>query len=181
MIKISNDLGTATHTSEVEEYRIQTDRIKVSVPLSALSEEAKKLLDYWLVEEFDYACLDWQDGEIRLYYKTAHYLPAEYDDEEVDEDDEVYFCDLGEIIISPGVQQIVKQEEVQEFLARHKKRDNGDLDDVDVNLFAPENWFRTFSAYHDSNGVCVWVVTDSDRRITMVILPDEYKREVKDE
>ena len=44
MIKISNDLGTATHTSEVEEYRIQTDRIKVSVPLSALSEEAKKLL-----------------------------------------------------------------------------------------------------------------------------------------
>ena len=56
MIKISDDLGTATHTSEVEEYRIQTDRIKVSVPLSALSEEAKKLLDYWLVEEFDYAC-----------------------------------------------------------------------------------------------------------------------------
>lgn len=181
MIKISNDLGTATHTSEVEECRIQTDSIKVSIPISVLSDDAQKLLTYWWVEDFDYAYINWQDGEIRLGYRTAHYLPAEYDDEELDEDDELYFCDLGELTISPGVQQSVKQEEVQEFLARHKKRDNGDLDYVDVNLFAPENWFRTFSAYHDSNGVCVWVVTESDRGITMVILPDEYKREVKDE
>lgn len=94
MQKITDKVGTAIHTCEVESCKIQTDRIKVSIPISALSDDAQKLLDYWLVEEFDYACLDWQDGEIRLYYRTSHHLPTDYDVDELDEEDDD-FCYFG--------------------------------------------------------------------------------------
>jgi len=79
------ELGKAVHTRAVDAEGLQTDRIRVSIPLSALSEDAKDLLGYWCVEDFYCSVLDWADDEIRLYYRTDHYLPEGYEPEEVDE------------------------------------------------------------------------------------------------
>lgn len=78
------ELGKVIHTKTIKDG-LQTDRIRICVPLSALSEEAQATLDYWWVEEFDYAFIDWNEGLIKLYYKTEHYLPEGYEPEEVDD------------------------------------------------------------------------------------------------
>ena len=85
-MKEITSLGTATHTCVVDKEKLQVDRIRVSIPLSALTEEAQTLLWYWMVEDFDCAFLDWADGEIRLYYRTEHYLPKDYEPEAVGKD-----------------------------------------------------------------------------------------------
>lgn len=78
-------LGDAVHTRTVDAEGLQIDRIRVSIPISALSQDAKALLDYWWVEEFNYAFIDWNEGLIKLYYKTQHYLPDGYEPEGVDD------------------------------------------------------------------------------------------------
>ena len=79
------EAGIVTHTRTVKDG-LQTDRIRVCVPLSALSEEARTTLDYWWVEDFNYAFIDWEEGLIKLYYRTDHYLPEGYEHEEVEEE-----------------------------------------------------------------------------------------------
>jgi hypothetical protein len=63
-----------------------------------------------------------------------------------------------------------------ELLARHVTGDWGDLDDEDKkeNELSVKEGFRILSAYHLETGAKVWVITEWDRSVTTLLLPDEY-------
>ena len=62
------------------------------------------------------------------------------------------------------------------LLARHVSGDWGDLcaDDKQANDDAIVSGDRILSAYILSTGVKVWIITESNRQATTVLLPDEY-------
>lgn len=85
---------------------------------------------------------------------------------------------LGQIVATPGALEALEasQESPDEFLARHAKGDWGELsaDDVAENEFSLKNGFRLLSSYATANGQKIWVITEEDRSLTTVLLPDEY-------
>jgi hypothetical protein len=65
---------------------------------------------------------------------------------------------------------------LSEFLARHVTGDWGDLGDEDKeeNELSVEQGFRILSAYKLQGGGKVWVITETDRSATTILLPEEY-------
>ena len=81
MIKLgTKKVGEVAH-SRVIEGDLQIDRFSTKIPLSAISDEAQELLDYWCVEEFDYAYLDRESGLIVLVATHEGVLPEGYEPE----------------------------------------------------------------------------------------------------
>jgi hypothetical protein len=85
---------------------------------------------------------------------------------------------LGQVVATPGVLQALKEsgQSALDFLSRHRTGDWGDVSDVDkeLNNQAVKDGDRILSAYHTSQGVKVWVLTESDRSATTLLLPAEY-------
>ena len=83
---------------------------------------------------------------------------------------------LGQVVATPGVLQMVNQGEIQGMLYRHCHGDWGMVcpEDAEENWVALERGFRIFSVYCSSMGVQVWVITEADRSVTTVLLPEEY-------
>ena len=52
----------------------------------------------------------------------------------------------------------------------------GDLDEEDrkENEYSLENGFRLLSAYRTQAGDKLWIITESDRSVTTLLLPAEY-------
>jgi hypothetical protein len=67
-------------------------------------------------------------------------------------------------------------QESVELLLRHVTGDCGDLDDEDKkeNELSVKEGFRILSSYHLETGLKVWVITEWDRSVTTILLPDEY-------
>ena len=84
---------------------------------------------------------------------------------------------LGQVVATPGAIEALAEVNCLPLtlLNRHQIGDWGDLDDEDkaANNEALGNWTRLFSAYliHD---VKFWVITDADRSVTTILLPEEY-------
>jgi len=47
-------------------------------------------------------------------------------------------------------------------------------EDYKESLFSVDKPLRIFSAFKTENGIKVWVVTEVDRSVTTLLLPDEY-------
>jgi hypothetical protein len=62
------------------------------------------------------------------------------------------------------------------YLARHAQGDWGDLeqDDKAENESAPKDGLRLLSAYQLADGTKIWVITEADRSVTTILLPEEY-------
>jgi hypothetical protein len=62
------------------------------------------------------------------------------------------------------------------LLQRHLDGDWGEVseEDREANNSALRNGGRLLSAYRIGNGVKLWVITEADRSVTTVLLPDEY-------
>jgi len=62
------------------------------------------------------------------------------------------------------------------FLERHLAGDWGDPspEDIRENELSLQHGWRLLSAYTLSTGVRVWVITEADRSVTTILLPDEY-------
>ena len=86
--------------------------------------------------------------------------------------------DLGQIGATPGALAALKKAGQQpcEFLTRHINRDWGDLDEEDrkENEYSLEHGFRLLSAYKTNAGDRIWIVTEADRSVTTLLLPEEY-------
>ena len=82
---------------------------------------------------------------------------------------------LGVTVMTPGACEVVGQLEAVILLRRHASGDWGDLDreDKQANEDALECGARLLSAYH-VNGKKVWVITEADRSVTTVLLPEDY-------
>jgi len=86
--------------------------------------------------------------------------------------------ELGQIVATPGALAALKKAGQQpgEFLTRHINRDWGDLDEEDrkENEYSLERGFRLLSAYKTNASDRVWIITEADRSVTTLLLPEEY-------
>jgi len=62
-----------------------------------------------------------------------------------------------------------------DFLARHETGDWGELCTFDrrQNVIALREGYRIFSSYKVPAG-SVWIITEADRSITTILLPEDY-------
>src|SRR5215470_5188104 len=85
---------------------------------------------------------------------------------------------LGQIVATPGALEALEasHQSPAEFLERHAKGDWGELsaDDIAENEFSLKNGFRLLSSYLTATGQKLWVITEEDRSLTTLLLPNEY-------
>ena len=83
---------------------------------------------------------------------------------------------LGRTVITRGALDALDGEEVLAGIARHARGDWGDLGSEDkvANDDALRVGARLLSAYHTDGGRKFWIITEADRSITTVLLPEEY-------
>jgi hypothetical protein len=62
------------------------------------------------------------------------------------------------------------------YIVRHMNLDPGSLgaEDQLANLQAVRDGTRVFSAYELRDGTRIWIITEADRSVTTILLPDEY-------
>ncbi len=86
--------------------------------------------------------------------------------------------DLGVVVATPGALEALtaSKRTPAEFLNRHVKGDWGDLDKADrqANDQALRRGGRLLSAYGLADGTKLWILTESDRSATTLLLPSEY-------
>lgn len=85
---------------------------------------------------------------------------------------------LGKVAITPGALATLEElgKSPQEYLQRHASCDWADMsvDDASANIFAMLNGTRIFSSFNMHQGDKIWIITEADRSVTTLLLPDEY-------
>ena len=83
---------------------------------------------------------------------------------------------LGRTVITRGALDALDETDVRAGIARHALGDWGDLcpDDKQANNDALSAGARLLSAYHTGAGRKFWIITEADRSVTTVLLPEEY-------
>jgi hypothetical protein len=86
--------------------------------------------------------------------------------------------DLGQTVATPGAIEALQEAGVSAvtLLVRHHRGDWGDLceEDIAENKFALTEGYRLFSSYQISETTKVWVITEADRSVTTLLLPQDY-------
>ncbi len=86
--------------------------------------------------------------------------------------------ELGQNVATPGALAALKKAGQQpgEFLTRHVNREWSDLPDDDrkENDYSLEHGFRLLSSYRTNADDRLWIITESDRTVTTILLPEEY-------
>lgn len=84
---------------------------------------------------------------------------------------------LGRVLITPGALEVLGKGggRALDFLARHASGDWGDLcaSDRCENGLALRHGRRVLSSYAVGNDR-IWVITEADRSVTTILLPEEY-------
>ena len=83
---------------------------------------------------------------------------------------------LGQIVATPNALGQLTRVDLLRALARHARGDWGDvvLEDGEANDQALVAGARLLSVYHSGTGVKFWIITESDRSVTTVLLPADY-------
>ena len=102
---------------------------------------------------------------------------------------------FGRFVTTPGAENLLEREgeekglefgdlpyyvhrRMSELLRRHVSGDDGDLchEDKDSNVEALEHGNRIFSSYNldTISAAKVWIITEWDRSVTTLLLPEEY-------
>lgn len=85
---------------------------------------------------------------------------------------------LGTVVATPGALRALEEsgESPFDFLVRHASGDWGELDEDDKreNELSLIHGFRLLSAYRLRTGEKIWVITEADRSVTTLLLPEEY-------
>ncbi len=86
--------------------------------------------------------------------------------------------DPGQTVATPGALAVLAEsaQHPGDFLSRHLSGDWGDLceEDKQVNQEALEHDLRLLSAYRTTAGSKLWIITEADRSVTTILLPEEY-------
>jgi hypothetical protein len=84
----------------------------------------------------------------------------------------------GKVCLTPGVDALAREGRLDPVfsLRRHLAGDWGDVcdDDRRRNNAALKSGERLFSSYELTPGEKLWIVTEYDRSVTTLMLPDEY-------
>jgi hypothetical protein len=92
---------------------------------------------------------------------------------------------LGQVVATPGALDAARDAgQFLELLARHARGDWGcvDPEDAVTNVEAVHEGLRILSAYPIDPALpcagygenCFWIITEADRSVTTILLPDEY-------
>jgi hypothetical protein len=84
---------------------------------------------------------------------------------------------LGKVVVTPGALKLLSEMGAHPFdlLARHATGDWRELCAFDrrQNEIALRDGYRVLSSYPVGRE-CVWIITEADRSITTILLPEEY-------
>lgn len=87
------------------------------------------------------------------------------------------FC-FGRVVTTPLALEALTQHGITplSLLTRHASGDWGDVsaDDAVANQMALQFGSRLLSAYRIGTNAKIWVITEADRSLTMLLLPSEY-------
>lgn len=85
--------------------------------------------------------------------------------------------ELGEIFITRAVVDVISPQEIVTFLKRYENLDWGDICDEDKQTNEDALIFgdRILALYHTEKGIKFYIITESDRSITTILLADEYQ------
>ena len=85
---------------------------------------------------------------------------------------------LGDIVATPGAIEALREAKQTPLalLRRHQRGDWGNLceEDKAENEFSLTHDLRLLSAYTLPTEVTIWVITEWDRSVTTLLLPQEY-------
>lgn len=85
---------------------------------------------------------------------------------------------LGQIVATPGALKALVRANQQpdHFLRQHASGDWGELSNADKveNEYSVQNGFRLLSSYRTATGEKLWLITEADRSVTTLLLPEEY-------
>ena len=85
---------------------------------------------------------------------------------------------LGQVVATPGALAALREtgENAGTFLSRHEKGDWGEIcaDDWKLNDEALRCGDRLVSSFSLKDGTKIWIITEADRLVTTVLLPEEY-------
>jgi hypothetical protein len=83
---------------------------------------------------------------------------------------------LGQAFITGNALDKRDPDDVLRAIVRHASGDWGEVCDEDkrINDQGLEHGTRVLSAYTDRNGVKFWVITEAERSVTTILLPDDY-------
>ena len=83
---------------------------------------------------------------------------------------------LGQCVITATAKDTLHPEDVKLAMDRHARGDWGELcqHDWKENEISLAQGLRLFSRYKDRCGTCFYVITEHDRSVTTVLLPEDY-------
>jgi len=82
----------------------------------------------------------------------------------------------GQLVITPGALEAVPCEDFARALRRHVSGDWGEVcpEDREENDRSVNEGHRLLSAYSTDAGTTFWLITEGDRSVTTILLPEEY-------
>ena len=85
---------------------------------------------------------------------------------------------LGQIVATPGALEALTPHEGLglKLLMRHVSGDWGNVnrEDAAQNDLSAKQGFRILSSYTTPDSTKIWIITESDRSVTTLLLPSEY-------
>jgi hypothetical protein len=83
---------------------------------------------------------------------------------------------LDHIVATPNALTRLAQDDILAAIQRHQAGDWGDVleEDRQENELSLQQGFRLLSAYSSAQGVKFWIITESNRQTTTVLLPEDY-------
>lgn len=85
---------------------------------------------------------------------------------------------LGQIVATPGALEALEHAAINalDLIQRHQSGDWGNVppSDAEENMRSVENGWRILSSYVISDDQNLWIITEADRSVTTLLLPEEY-------
>ena len=83
---------------------------------------------------------------------------------------------LGQVVLTPGVLYEINPQDAIAALRRHQSSDWGECgkEDWAENDLALDEGLRIVSVYRDREKRRFWIITETDRSSTTILLPEEY-------
>ena len=83
---------------------------------------------------------------------------------------------LGRVVITANAQNQLDPEDYVTALTRHVRGDWGNVCDEDreQNEWALRHEARLLSVYTERGGQTFWIITEADRSVTTILLPEDY-------
>lgn len=83
---------------------------------------------------------------------------------------------LGTVVATPNAIAAIPRDQIIQALRRHQSGDWGTVcpGDWRANDDALVDGSRVLSVYSITNGLKFWIITEADRSVTTILLPEDY-------